>query len=186
MACVVCGSSKMAGRGLCKSHYYMARRRGQLDQYRTRVEAGTSKQDLETRLMSKVEKSNNGCWIWTGAQAGSGYAQIQMWPKVQRAHRVSYEHFVGPIPKGKLLRHTCDTKLCINPEHLIPGTKAENGRDSVERGQFKPRSKLTKNDVLNIREDGRPQHLIAKEYGVSQTAISNVKTGARWSVLWNV
>ncbi|WP_456705604.1 HNH endonuclease [Bradyrhizobium sp. USDA 4452] len=186
MGCTICGASKIAGRGLCKSHYYKARRRGELDQYETKVEAGTSKQDLGMRLMSKVAKSKDGCWVWTGATAGIGYGQIQMWPGVKRAHRVSYEHFVGPIPKGRLLRHTCDNKLCINPDHLIPGTKADNGRDSVERGQFRPNNKLTPEQVTAIRADHRAASTIAKEYGVVPSTITRIKDRTRWATLWRV
>jgi hypothetical protein len=134
--------------------------------------------------MSKVVKAQNGCWNWTGALSGSGYAQVQMWPKVQRGHRISYEHFVGPIPKGMLLRHSCDNKICINPDHLIPGTKVDNGRDAVERGQFKPKAKLTYEQVLKIIDDPRPQTHIAKEYGVNPSAISNIKRGKRWARRW--
>lgn len=50
------------------------------------------------------------------------------------AHRVSYEHFIGPIPAGAIIRHFCDNPLCINPTHLEPGTQADNMRDLQERG----------------------------------------------------
>jgi hypothetical protein len=184
MGCSVCGS-KILGRGLCKPHYEMAQRRGDLDKHPTRVQAGTSKQDLEHRLLSKVDKNPNGCWNWTGATS-HGYGAIQMWPLVKRAHRVMYEHLIGPIPKGKLLRHTCDNKRCVNPDHLLIGTKADNGRDSVERGQFRPNNKLTPEQVLKIRADRRTHTAIALDYGVNQSAITRVKNGTRWATLWNV
>lgn len=178
MGCLICGLP-VTGRGLCKSHYYKARRRGDLDGYQTKVDAGTSKADLEERLLSKIEKTDT-CWNWTGAIV-HGYGAIQMWPLVKRAHRVSFEHFVGPIPKGKLLRHTCDNKRCVNPAHLLVGTKADNGRDMVERGQFKPNAKLSEDQVRKIRADTRPQADIAAEHGVSVWTISAIKTGLRWA-----
>jgi hypothetical protein len=142
MGCLICGKDRIVGRGLCQSHYEGAKRRNEIGRYPTKAEAGTNKTDLGKRLMAKVEKDTvSGCWNWTGATS-HGYGAIQMWPKVQRAHRVAYEYFVGPIPIGKLLRHICDNKRCVNPAHLLPGTKSDNGRDSVERGQFRPRNKL--------------------------------------------
>jgi hypothetical protein len=41
--------------------------------------------------------------------------------------------------------------------------------------------KLTIEQVRSIRNDGRVQTEIAKDYGVSQTAISDIKTGRRWA-----
>lgn len=38
------------------------------------------------------------------------------------------------IPKGLVLRHKCDNKLCINPLHLEIGTHKDNIQDNVERG----------------------------------------------------
>lgn len=71
-----------------------------------------------------------GCWEWTGATARGGYGS-QWWDgKLHRAHRLSYEVFVGPIPEGLTLDHLCRNKACIRPSHLEPVTNDEN----VKRG----------------------------------------------------
>lgn len=47
------------------------------------------------------------------------------------AHRISYEHFTGPIPAGLHLDHLCRNRACVNPEHCEPVTCREN----VRRGE---------------------------------------------------
>ena len=89
--------------------------------------------DLGKRLMSKVKIDKKGCWGWQGARFRKeygDYAQIRIGrknnSKCVKAHRVSYEHFVGKVLKGLELDHLCHNTLCINPEHLQPVTHSIN------------------------------------------------------------
>lgn len=81
--------------------------------------------------MARVVQGEGGCWLWTGALNASGYGVIQAGGRAQRAHRFAYELFVGPIPAGFHLDHTCRVRACCNPDHLEPVTTQENSR----RGQ---------------------------------------------------
>lgn len=69
-----------------------------------------------------------GCWEWSGAKGGGKllYGQSSLDGKGQLAHRVSYQLFVGPIPDGLDLDHTCRNTLCVNPAHLEPKTHRQN------------------------------------------------------------
>jgi len=53
----------------------------------------------------------------------------------QRAHRVSFEEFNGPIPEGMAVLHKCDVHSCVNPNHLYIGTSQDNANDRVKRGK---------------------------------------------------
>lgn len=80
-----------------------------------------------------------GCWEWNGKRNAYNYGTFnakRLGYEDARAHRVVYEWLAGPIPDGLILRHTCDNPPCVNPAHLIPGTYADNTRDSMERGRF--------------------------------------------------
>ncbi len=60
----------------------------------------------------------DGCFQWTGSFFGSGYPRVSRNWKSRRAHRWMYEEFVGPIPAGMHVHHTCENKWCVRPGHL--------------------------------------------------------------------
>jgi DNA repair exonuclease SbcCD nuclease subunit len=63
-----------------------------------------------------------------------GYGQVSWNGFGGRAHRWSYQVFVGPIPAGRQVRHKCDRKDCLNPDHLKLGDWASNKADHFSRG----------------------------------------------------
>jgi hypothetical protein len=140
-------------------------------------------------FLRKVEKTDT-CWVWTGSKKPKGYGQFGVNYKVVTAHRYAYENFIGSIPDGMVVMHTCDNPPCVNPDHLKLGTVADNNKDRDEKGrtartsgQAHGCSKLTDNDIITIRQDTRIQAEIAIEYGVSQTHISKIRSGKSWSHL---
>jgi len=93
------------------------------------------------RMMKKVIKQPNGCWLYGGSQNVSGHGNVRVWDghkwTCKNAHVVSAEYHHGPLPEGKTeWRHTCDVTNCVAPEHLVPGTHKENMYDIIERGNF--------------------------------------------------
>jgi len=81
------------------------------------------------RLLSKIVITD-GCWGWKGGFSPSGYTIFHVDRVGRRAHRVTYEIFVGKIPPGKVLDHLCENRGCVNPFHLEPTGIGEN----VNRG----------------------------------------------------
>jgi len=125
-----------------------------------------------------------GCWLWTGNVAKVGYGQLISNRKKRYAHRSSYEVFKGPIPKGMMVCHKCDTRSCVNPDHLFLGTPQDNMTDMIKKGRSKngpnhPASKLTKEQVKEILNMEGTHQYIADLYGVCRQNIGAIKSGKR-------
>jgi hypothetical protein len=78
------------------------------------------------RFMSKVERTEDHCWTWRGHIFSNGYGGFIADGRQSLAHRLSYEHFVGPIPDGLVLDHLCRNRACVRPDHLQPVAMREN------------------------------------------------------------
>lgn len=159
------------------------------------------------RFWSKVEvRSPSECWNWLRGCFTSGYGAFGFRGRTQHANRVAYTLTHGEIPAGLLVRHTCDNKLCCNPDHLVLGTHAENMQDMQERrrasqgdehwtrhspknlakGEAVKTSKLTADDVRAIREAytvGRKQVQLAVQFGVSRQLIWQIVNKKWWKHL---
>lgn len=81
-----------------------------------------------SEALSNFTVDANGCWIWQGRINDQGYGDIWLpgIKRYRRAHRIVYEHRVGPIPEGLTLDHLCRVRHCVNPEHLEPVTDRVN------------------------------------------------------------
>jgi hypothetical protein len=86
-----------------------------------------TEKDLD-RFMKFVSVSSEkeGCWEWIGGRTGRGYGGFWIDGRTIQAHRVSYEHFVGPISEGLQLDHLCRNRGCVNPKHVEAVTCQEN------------------------------------------------------------
>jgi hypothetical protein len=96
------------------------------------------------RFMAKI-KYDGDCWIWQGATNGPGNYGHMGVPgrKTMTTHRVSYLHFIGPIPDGLDVLHSCDRTLCVNPDHLFTGTDEDNKKDMERKGRQRDLTKRT-------------------------------------------
>lgn len=84
-------------------------------------------QTIINRFLDKVCKNGiDGCWNFVSSISHTGSGRFFMNGKCRDAYRVSYELFIGEIPKGHELHHICENRLCVNPDHLKVLTRKDH------------------------------------------------------------
>ena len=133
-----------------------------------------------------MTRKNGECFDCVSHKPGQdGYPRARVDGKLDRTHRHVYRKFKGEIPDGMIVRHTCDNRLCCNPDHLILGTHADNARDRVERrrgatGEKNGRAKLTAEQAEEIRASVFTTSLLSEWYSVSPATIRRIQSGKTW------
>lgn len=138
------------------------------------------------RFTDKITKTNT-CWLWAGTK-GKGYGKFSFGGKLVPAHRFAYELWVGTIPAGMVIDHTCEIKHCVNPKHLQAVSPRINSQTyhknrAAERGlvhqPFKKPGhstcrrghELTKDNTYH-RPDGYPACRVCRNMATSRSRIS--------------
>tara|TARA_B100002049_G_scaffold95865_1_gene70899 strand:- start:514 stop:1146 length:633 start_codon:yes stop_codon:yes gene_type:complete len=171
--------------GFCTKHYQRFRKYGNPFVVK---KGGYKSRHLSQRASDYVQKTPNGCWLWNGPMRSSGYGYLEVKGKKISMHRYFYEKNVGAIPDKYVIRHTCDNPRCVNPNHLLAGTPADNSRDMVIRnrsakGENVATAVLTSKDVLAIRKSNKPNTYWARRLGVCKSTIRYARIGETWKHL---
>ncbi len=80
------------------------------------------KKSAQERFWEKVAESDNGCWIWLGSRVRNCRGKFWDGTKIVQSHIYAWKEAYGEIPNGIFVLHSCDTDLCVNPDHLFLGT----------------------------------------------------------------
>ncbi len=141
-------------------------------------------------VWKKIDKrTEDECWEWMGCKNWDGYGTIKINQILWGVHRLVYELTYGSIPKELFVCHKCNNPSCCNPKHLYVGTPKDNmdQRDREERqamGEKNGRSKLTKQDVLEIRRlyslENYSQRKLGEMFGICKTQISRIINRKNW------
>lgn len=128
---------------------------------------------------------NDQCWEWLGAKNNDGRGMVTFNGSSMSSARAFWLLMYGNIPGGMQVLHRCDNRLCCNPFHLFLGSALDNSQDMVNKGRSTKgeshgRAKLTQGEALAIRSDPRPRKIIAKEYGISDIQVGNIRRGKSW------
>lgn len=147
---------------------------------------------IRERFEEKFAKLD-GCWEWKAFKSPYGYGKIWIAGRPQLAHRVAYQLYVGEIPEGLCVCHSCDNRKCVNPSHLFLGTNADNVRDREKKsrgvmpmrsGEKNSQAKLSEEQIVEIRtmrSEGIRGIDLAKEFGVTQATISSIVHRRNWA-----
>jgi hypothetical protein len=142
---------------------------------------------LHVNKTGPVVVANLGpCWEWIGNKNDSGYGLILEGGRRSRwlrAHRVSFFLAHGRWPEPCAL-HRCDNRVCVRPDHLYEGTRADNVKDMIDRdryvvgvrhvGEDNGFAKLTnvqRAEARQLRANGLTFRQIGNRYGVTGAAI---------------
>lgn len=138
-------------------------------------------------------KKSAGCWQWLGAKMPRGYGRFYFNGKPRYSHRVALELIAGvPVPKNRIVMHTCDNPACVNPAHLSVATQTENMRDAASKGRTvnrsdwrgtrNPKAKLTPQQLLALRArlaDGQRSSDLAREFAITATRVCQIRRAHR-------
>ncbi len=153
---------------------------------------GPKPRDPKERFLAFVEKTDS-CWMWTGARNSrrGGYGMFNLARKVTQASRAASLLFVGDIPAGSFVCHSCDNPPCVNPDHLWIGDAQKNASDMVKKGRYTKRTlpcgekhhktKISAEDAAYIKSSKEHRRVLCKRFGVSIGTISKIRMGRTWA-----
>jgi hypothetical protein len=106
------------------------------------------------------------------------------------AHRMAWYLHTGDMPAAHtVIRHKCDTPLCVEPGHLEPGSQTDNMQDMWERGRSNylgggrhGMAKITDEMVRFMRGSGLRNKQLVKISGLSKAQVSKIMLGQSWFI----
>lgn len=122
---------------------------------------------------------NGDCLEWTRCLNSDGYPRAgRKGDSNIKVHREVFFLVNGFYPD--VVRHSCDNRKCINPDHLLGGDNLDNIQDRVDRGRTNGHiPQETKGVVIDMRKHKNSYRTIADATGLTVRQIDNILYSAR-------
>lgn len=144
---------------------------------------------MEDRFWDNVSKKD--CWLWEGYVGNEGYGQVQFRIEKEkfsgRAHRVSCVLYLEvDLAENDIVRHQCNNRHCVNPNHLKIGSHADNVQDRIDmnnsaKGEDNGRSVLSAEEVEKIESKFSDLvYDLSSEFDVSRKIVRQICKGKTW------
>lgn len=132
------------------------------------------------------------CPKWPFARNDTGYGKVNLGGDNRAVHRLVCDIVNGPPPSSDHeAAHNCGKGHlgCFGARCLAWKTTIDNHADmrihgTMPIGEKSPNAKLTEEqarEILARAKNGESQRSLAKEFGVMQSVVSNIKLGRRWA-----
>tara|TARA_Y100000034_G_scaffold136784_1_gene215748 strand:- start:8034 stop:9029 length:996 start_codon:yes stop_codon:yes gene_type:complete len=148
---------------------------------------------LEERLTFYLDNIDiiNDCWVSNLlTPTNDNYFKVKFKGKNYMLHRLVLATKLNkPYEELTIVRHLCNNRRCINPEHLKEGTRSENALDSRS---YHKGVKLTVAQVIRIKTELVGKSFLeygskkafdkkwAQEYNVSASTIESIRLDRKW------
>ena len=150
-----------------------------------------TKKNPRERFWERVEKTTT-CWWWRGVQTSKGYGRVAIAGQLWRVNRLAWTYEHGTIPKGSMVCHKCNNRLCVRPSHLYLGNAKSNAHDAIRAGTFNDNhqqigiphpKKLVWYEVQQIRrlrKQGMARKELAQVFLVGEKTIQAITNYHTW------
>lgn len=134
-------------------------------------------------LLGNVVKDENGCWLWNRAKDWRGYGKIKVGGRMFGVHRLAYRLFKGEIPEDLCVCHSCNNKLCLNPDHLYLASRENNmthaHRDGLVPSKRPGYHRLSRIETLEIGNAEGSLRDVATRYNIATSTVSRSRATAK-------
>jgi len=180
-------TNKVFGWGMCERHHLRRISERDLARRKPRRPRGSIQAFVYDVV---VPFSGNDCLIWPFSRNRKGYAQGNVDGKVRNLSRYVCTIANGNPPSQELeAAHQCGKGHlgCVNPQHLVWKTHAENMADkdvhgTLPKGESHPLAKVKTADVIEIRnqEGVLSSRQLADRFGISTSHVRLIQTRTIW------
>lgn len=115
------------------------RKKNMLETIAPSIPASDKREALWRKIIAHTASPDpvTGCWEWqkgtSGNGRGGGYGRVYFDGQMIAVHRAVYLIVHGYLHKRQQVDHTCNNRLCVNPDHLEAVSASENMKRAHRR-----------------------------------------------------